>query len=503
MSDRNAVVEGALDAAVNPSVRRVSDWDADRLVNLAGEHDTPLYVQDLDRVRENCERLRDAFPDADLRYAVKAHTGRAVLEAVRDAGLDAECASAGELDRALAAGFDGSRLHYTAVNPPARDLDYVVGVAEAEPDLTVTVGAVDTLDRLADRGYNGRLCVRVNPGVGAGHHEKVRTGGAAKFGIPRGRAAAVAREAAARFDVVGIHAHAGSGIDPEQLDSHRELVSRMGELARKLAEPRGDASGDAAADDTADGDTADGDTADGDAAVAEPVDLEYVDIGGGFGVPYEEDEPPLDLPAVADATREAVAPLPDGVALAVEPGRYVVADAGVLLTRVNTVKPTPEETVVGVDAGMTDLLRPALYDAYHPIANLGGGRSADGGDTAPADRSATPVTVAGPICETGDVLCRDRALADPVRGDLLAVGIAGAYGYEMASQYNSRPRPAEVAVHGGASTLVRRRETLADLTAVEREPPELAASETDAASERDAVSERDTTTETDGGVRDR
>lgn len=465
----------------NPSVRRVSDWDADRLVDLAAEHDTPLYVQDLDRVRENCERLLAAFPDADLRYAVKAHTGRAVLEAVRDAGLDAECASAGELDRALAAGFDGSRLHYTAVNPPARDLDYVVGVAEAEPDLTVTVGAVDTLDRLADRGYDGRVCVRVNPGVGAGHHEKVRTGGAAKFGVPRDRAAGVAREAAARFDVVGIHAHAGSGIDPEQLDSHRELVARMGELARELAEPERDASGDAA----------DGDDD------AEPVDLEYVDVGGGFGVPYEEDEPPLDLSAVAAATREAVAPLPDGVALAVEPGRYVVADAGALLTRVNTVKPTPEETVVGVDAGMTDLLRPTLYDAYHPIANLGGGRSADGGDAAPVDRSATPVTVAGPICETGDVLCRNRALADPVRGDLLAVGIAGAYGYEMASQYNSRPRPAEVAVHGGASTIVRRRETLADLTAAEREPPELAANETDATSERGAVSE------TDGGVRDR
>ncbi|OYR89333.1 diaminopimelate decarboxylase, partial [Halorubrum distributum] len=137
MSDRDAGGrgdatggEGGEPAADNPPVRRVSDWDAERLRGLAGEHETPLYVQDLDRVRENCERLLAAFPDADVRYAVKAHTGRAVLEAVRDAGLDAECASAGEVDRALAAGFDGSRLHYTAVNPPARDLDYVAGVAE-------------------------------------------------------------------------------------------------------------------------------------------------------------------------------------------------------------------------------------------------------------------------------------------------------------------------------------------------------------------------------------
>lgn len=159
MSDNDAAAESPL----SPSVRRVSDWDADRLAGLAVEHGTPLYVQDLDRVRENSERLREAFPDADVRYAVKAHTGRAVLEAVREAGLDAECASAGEVDRALAAGFGGDRLHYTAVNPPARDLDYVVGVAEAEPDLTITVGAVDTLDRLAERGYDGRVCVRVNP----------------------------------------------------------------------------------------------------------------------------------------------------------------------------------------------------------------------------------------------------------------------------------------------------------------------------------------------------
>ena len=444
MSDTGSQPDDPADAARaaggGPEIRRVRDWDGEGLRSIAAVHDTPLYVQDLDRVSENCARLRDAFPDADVRYAVKAHTGRAVLETVCDAGLDAECASAGELDRALAAGFSGDRLHYTAVNPPARDLEYTVGVADAEPDLTITVGALDTLDRLADRGYDGRVCLRVNPGVGAGHHEKVTTGGAAKFGIPYDRAADAAREAAARFDVVGVHAHAGSGIDSDQLDSHRELVSRMGELARMLADP--DASGD-------------------------PLDIEYVDVGGGFGVPYEEDAPPLDLPAVADATRKAVAPLPDGVDLAIEPGRYVVADAGVLLTRVNTVKPTPDERVIGVDAGMTDLLRPAMYDAYHPMYNLGG---ADG-EPAPAERTATPVTVAGPICETGDTFATNRSLADPARGDVIAIGIAGAYGYEMANQYNSRPRPAEVTLVDGTARLVRRRETLTDLTAVERELP--------------------------------
>ncbi|SEH39526.1 diaminopimelate decarboxylase [Halopenitus malekzadehii] len=459
----------------NPPVRRLADWDPDRLAALADRYGTPLYVIDRDRVRENCARLRDAFPDADVRYAVKAHTGQSVLRTVERAGLAAECASAGELERALAAGFPGDRIHYTAVNPPARDLDRVVDRWREHPEITITAGAVDTLDRLADRGFDGRVCIRVTPGVGAGHHEKVRTGAHAKFGVPYDRAASVVREATDRFDVVGIHAHAGSGIDAEGLDRHRELVSRMGALAAALVDP---AAGDR------------------ENADADPITLEYVDVGGGFGVPYRDNEPPLDLPAVADATREAFetaledADVDDdaGLDLAVEPGRYVVADAGVLLTRVNTVKPAPETTVVGVDAGMTDLLRPAMYDAFHPIRNVSASSHSgeDRGDVIDdrGGRETIPATVTGPICETADMFCEDRPLPAPERGDVLAIGIAGAYGYEMASQYNSRPRPAEVAVGAGRDaamgtdespdatdpgpTLVRDRETIADVTAVER-----------------------------------
>jgi diaminopimelate decarboxylase len=414
----------AADAAGSPAVRRLADWDAARLRDLADEHGTPLYVVDLDRVRENAARLEAAFPDADRRYAVKAHTGRAVLSTLRDAGVGAECASAGEVMKALDAGFDGSAVTYTAVNPPAEDLDYVVERWHEEPALTVTAGAADTLDRLAERGFDGRLCVRVNPGVGAGHHEKVRVGADAKFGVPYDRAAEVVADAAERFDVVGVHAHAGSGISGDDLANHRELVSRMGELAREVT--------------------------------AAGTDLEFVDVGGGFGVPYREDEPPLDLPAVAEATREALGDV--DATLAVEPGRYLVADAGVLLTRVNTVKPAPGTTVVGVDAGMTTLLRPAMYDAYHALRSL----APDAGD-----REPRPVTVTGPICESADVFCTDRPLAAPARDDLLAVGNAGAYGYEMASTYNARPRPAEVALSGDDAALARRRERLTDLTALE------------------------------------
>jgi diaminopimelate decarboxylase len=414
--------EGA-GAQENPSVRRLSAWDAEELEGLAATHGTPLYVMDLGRVRENCRRLQSAFPDADVRYAAKAHTGRAVLETVLAEGLDVECASVGEVERAFGAGASGSEVQYTAVNPPDRDLDIVVDRWHDDPGLTVTVGARDTVDRLRERGFDGRLCVRVNPGVGAGHHEKVTTGGHAKFGVPYDEAESVVRDAHGDFDVVGIHAHAGSGISGDDLSAHREVVRRMGDLAR---------------------------------AVSAHVDLEFVDVGGGFGVPYREDEPPLDLPAVAEATREALGDV--DAQLAVEPGRYVVADAGVLLATVNTVKESKAyETVVGIDAGMTTLLRPAMYDAYHAIRNLSAGET----------RSATSVTVAGPICETSDVLCEHRPLAAPARGDVLAIGNAGAYGYEMASTYNSRPRPAEV-VLDPEPRLARRREPLAALTELEQ-----------------------------------
>jgi diaminopimelate decarboxylase len=186
------------------------------------------------------------------------------------------------------------------------------------------------------------------------------------------------------------------------------------------------------------------------------VDLEFVDFGGGFGVPYHEDEQPLDIGRVAERVADAVGDLSATVAL--EPGRYVVADAAVIATRVNTVKETPDATVVGVDASLATLVRPAMFDAYHPIANV----------TAP-DRAAEPVSVGGPCCTSADVFSTDRPLPRPERGDLLTIGNAGAYGYELASQFHSQPRPAEVDVGGDETTVVRRRETMADVTRVEDE----------------------------------
>jgi diaminopimelate decarboxylase len=386
-------------ADASPPVRRLADWDHGRLSELATDHDTPLYVLDLDRVRENYRRFSAAFPDAHVMYAAKAHTGRAVLSALLDAGADIECAARGELQRAIDAGADPNTLQYTAVNPPAADLDYAASLGSEHPGLTITAGARDTFDRLAARGYDGRVAIRINPGIGTGHHEKVATGKDAKFGIPAEEVPDLAEQLRERFDLVGVHAHVGSGVLRDDLDDHCRAIETVADVAREVG------------------------------------DLEFLDIGGGFGVPYREDEKPLDMSDVGDRVREAVGDL--DAELALEPGRYVV-----------------------VDASLATLIRPAMFDSYHPIRNV----------TAP-EREPEAVSVGGPCCTSADVFCTDRPIARPEREDLLAIGNAGAYGYELANQFHSQPRPAEVAIEGTESRIVRRRETLEDVTRVEDEAP--------------------------------
>jgi len=412
------------DLVDSASVRRLADWDHSRLRSLAEKHGTPLYVLDCARVRENYRRFAAAFPDAHVMYAAKAHTGRAVLSTLLDVGADIECAAWGELQRAIEAGADPNTLQYTAVNPPDRDLDYAVDLWEDNPELTVTAGAEDTFDRLEARGYGGRVAIRVNPGIGTGHHEKVATGKDAKFGIPANRVAELAADLDGRFDLVGIHAHVGSGVLHDDLDDHCRAITTVADLAREVT--------------------------------AVGVDLEFVDIGGGFGVPYREDEEPLDMTVVGDRVREAAGDL--DAQLALEPGRYVVADSELILSRVNTIKETDTATVVGVDASLATLIRPAMFGSYHPIRNV----------SAP-ERDAEPVSIGGPCCTSADVFCTDRPVARPEREELLAIGNAGAYGYELANQFHSQPRPAEVAIDGDETRVVRQRETLDDVTRVEND----------------------------------
>ncbi|MFB6168550.1 MAG: diaminopimelate decarboxylase [Haloferacaceae archaeon] len=402
-----------------PPALDVDDWDAALLDRLAAEYGTPLYVTDLDRVRENVRRLADAFPDARRMYAAKANTGQAVMATVVDEGMRVECAAADEVTRAVEAGADPDRLQYTAVNPPDRDLDEMVALWERNPNLRVTAGAVDTLDRLAARGFAGDLLLRVNPGEVDGPHESFAVGKDAKFGIPYERAAEAARAVreAYPFDLVGLHAHGASGMSGEL--THPQAARRLAAVAREAG------------------------------------GVDEIDVGGGFAVPYRPEEEPIDLDALAAETRAAL----DGLAvgLAIEPGRYVVGDASVLLTRVNTVKATPGPTVVGVDASFTTLMRPALLGSYHPIRNVTG-----------PDRDPEPVTLGGPVCTSTDTFCQNRPIPRPEREDLLAFGVAGAYGVDLTSEFHSQPFVAEVALEAGDERVVRERRGVTDMLARER-----------------------------------
>ncbi len=432
-------------------VRRLDDWDASALRRLAGEYGTPLYVLDIERVRRNYQRfqseIRRAIRIADdrfsgpagasvhVRYAAKANLSPAVLETLRSAGAGVEVASAAELAAARAAGFPPETIQYTAVNPPSEDIEAVLRYwQETDGPAAVTAGARDVLDRLAERGYDGPLAVRIRPGDGVGHHDGVVTGTDRGFGIALPEAADVVAEAARRFDLVGLHTHVGSGVLNDDLSDHAAALTRVGEFARR------------ATGDTATGGA--GPTIDSNGPGADlDLDLEFVDLGGGFGVPYDPQEAPLELDQTAEALLSAVRGV--DADMIVEPGRYLVADAGVLLTRVNTVRPpAPSDTaadrddhrrplVVGVDAGLHTLARTAMFDTSHPVRNLA---------TTAADRPPVPTTVVGPVCSSADRLCTTRPLARANRGDLVAVGMTGAYGLELASRFHGRPLPTEVIV---------------------------------------------------------
>lgn len=392
---------------------------------LAEEFGTPLYVTSADRVRENYRRITDAMKAAyggevRVHYACKANTNLSVLELLRDEGARVDAVSLGEVESALRAGFDPDDVLYTGTAVSREEMRGVV-----ERGATVNVDSLDGLEKLAEAGGE-EFSVRINPEVGAGHHDHCITGGPdSKFGVWEDDAVEAYKTGKELgLDPVGIHMHIGSGI----LDADRFVpaVEKMMEVAGRVA-----------------------DEAD--------VEFEFIDVGGGVGVPYEPGETPLD---VEDFAEKIVAAFEDGLeehnlgepALAMEPGRYLVADTTLLLTEVSTVKETPFHTFAGVDAGFNTLLRPAMYGSYHHIFNA----SNPDGDVA-------EYSVAGPVCESGDLLAEEREIPEVRKGDILAVREAGAYGFAMASRYNSRPLPAEVLIEGGEARVMRERETMDDL----------------------------------------
>lgn len=396
------------------------------LPDLVRQFGSPLYVYDEARLRRRCRDTRAALPDCRFLYAVKANANPTLLKIIRDEGFGADAVSSGEVALARQVGFAADEISYNGNNVTDAEMKDVV-----DHGVHVSVDSISQLERYGKLFPGTSVGVRVNPDVGDGHHDHVITGGPnAKFGVDP-EDLADARILAVRHDLTidGLQQHIGSGIlDPR---SFMRAIDAMLDIASDIDR------------------------------------LRFIDFGGGFGLPYKPGEAPFDFDAFALTTQRVLAEFQrrykDPVEFRFEPGRYVVGDCGALLVTVTSVKRGKRHTFVGTDSGFHHLLRPALYGSYHAIDNL-----------SRPDARIERVTIAGNICESGDLFATDRALPMPEVGDVLAIRDAGAYGYSMASTYNLRARPAEVLLRGNDAVVIRRRETLQDLlrtTEIEPEAP--------------------------------
>ncbi|MFW6278052.1 MAG: diaminopimelate decarboxylase [Halorhodospira sp.] len=385
---------------------------------LAQEFGTPCYVYSRAAIEERWQRYQQALGErGKICYAVKANGNLALLDLLARQGAGFDIVSGGELARVLAAGGRAGSVVFSGVGKGAGE----IREALAAGIHCFNVESAAELERIAaiarEQGQSARIALRVNPDVDPETHPYIATGLAqSKFGIPLEEAEALYRKAHAdrHLQVRGIACHIGSQL--MSVAPLAEAADRVARLARRLQ--------------------------------AQGIDLEHVDVGGGLGVRYTDEQPPSPEAHVAAVT-EPLAGL--GVAVLLEPGRAIVAEAGVLLTRIEYLKRNGEQTFAIVDAGMNDYLRPALYSAAHTIE-----------PTTRRHRAPEPMTVAGPVCESADTFAQSCPLAAEA-GDLLAVRSAGAYGAVMASQYNARPRPPEILVDGALPHLVRRREGHDDL----------------------------------------
>ena len=409
-----------------------TDLNADNLLRLPAEFGCPVWVYDAQIVREKIAALHQFDV---VRFAQKACSNIHILRLMREQGVKVDSVSLGEIERALVAGYD-----------PKADSDAIVFTADVIDDATlarvhelqipVNAGSVDMLEQLGQVSPGHRVWLRVNPGCGHGHSQKTNTGGEnSKHGIWYADMPA-ALEVLQRYNLklVGIHMHIGSGVDY----GHLEQV--CGAMVRQV--------------------------------VDFGQDLEAISAGGGLSIPYREGEEAIDTDhdyGLWSAARDQTAAhLGHAVKLEIEPGRFLVAEAGVLVSQVRSVKEMGSRHFVLIDAGFNDLMRPSMYGSYHHITAL----AADGRDLTQAPRVET--VVAGPLCESGDVFTQQeggkvetRALPEVKPGDYLVLHDTGAYGASMSSNYNSRPLLPEVLFDNGKARLIRRRQTIQELLALE------------------------------------
>ena len=414
------------------------------LVRAAEQLGTPTYVYSAGTILDHYARLDAALAPLNhlICYAVKANSNRAILKLLADAGAGFDIVSGGELYRVLAAGGEPPKCTFAGVGKSPEEIEYALEQrvysfnVESEAEL-------DQLDRIAGaKGTRAPIALRVNPNVDPHTHEYISTGlQENKFGIALDRIGVVYERAAKmrNVEIVGVQMHIGSQI--EEATPFARAIGKVAPIVRELKSKYG---------------------------------IKFLSIGGGMGIIYQralesgsgkwwrEHGSESFVFSVRDYAAAIVPPLRDlEVRILIEPGRFLVGNGGVLLTRVRYIKKTGAKKFAIVDAGMNDLIRPALYKSYHGIVPI----------TEPTgDKNDEKIDIVGPVCESGDFFALDREMPELHEGDLLAIMSAGAYGFVMASNYNSRPLPAEALVRGGRFALIRKRQTWKDLVRDEIDP---------------------------------
>ena len=393
----------------------------DKVFELIKKYGSPLYVYDERILRKSCREMHNLLPKKNLRvnYSAKANSNIEILKIVRDEDIDVDAMSPGEIYVQKLAGYNADRIFYIGNNVSKEEMQYAIN-----EKVLVSVDSLAQLESFGQINPGGDVAVRFNPGIGTGHHQKVVTAGKkTKFGVQKDfipQVKAILEKY--NLNLVGIDQHIGSlFLEP---DAYIKGVESLLEIATQFS------------------------------------GLKFIDMGGGFGVPYHEGECRLDLKELSEKLNAVLDEfLKDydnkDVIFKIEPGRYIPAECGVLLGEVYSVKENYGTTYVGTDLGFNVLMRPVLYDSYHAITIIKSNKSENGKEVA---------TIVGNICESGDIIANEREMRKVSEGDIVAVGNAGPYGFSMSSNYNCRLKPAEVLIDkDGNDRLIRRRDTIEDL----------------------------------------
>ncbi len=394
--------------------------NADRLIKEFG---SPLYVYDENKIREQIKKLKEhiVYPNKQILYACKANSNIAIMKILKEEGAWLDAMSPGELEIGFRAGFNSDEILYTGDNVTDEEMIFCI-----DRGIQLNLGSLSQIERYARINPNSSISIRINPDCGAGHHSHTITGGPnSKFGIYFDRVGNI-KSLAKKYgiNITGVHSHIGSGI--LEVDEFIKAIDVTLNVAKHFD------------------------------------NLEFIDFGGGLGIPYSSSDKELNMAdfgsRVSDRFVKFCRDYGKDLSLYLEPGRFLVAESGILLITVNNLKETPSHRFAGTDSGFHHLMRPMAYGSYHEIINLSSSSS-----------EIERICVTGNLCESGDIFTQsengfeDRPISKVKEGDILAILNTGAYGFSMSSNYNSRPRPAEVLISNNGHRLIRKRETINDI----------------------------------------